>query len=245
MISNGELYIKILTYIKQCAETTDRLPNEVDMATMFQVSRVKLRDILAVLKNNGYIMRKKGAGTCINKYILAETARLDVDVFFEELISASGFAPFTKVHTIKAMHHLPHEMRTRLEVAEGDTVYKIEKTIFADGNPAIFITDYLPYKYYNKDEIDINLLAQSTFWFVQNYCDELVDNLIVHIEAIGAQGKTAAELNLPEGSPILHLSSVSYNQSLSPIVYSTECYNTKLLPLSFQKRIILSKLQRD
>lgn len=244
-MSNKEtLYMELLTYIRTCAELGDRLPPEDELAKLFDVSRGKLRDSLAALQNNGYIIRKKGAGTRINKYVLAERARLDIDVYFEELIASSGFKPSTLVRSITALHQVPDDIRNRLEITDKGTVYKIEKTIFADGVPAIFLTDYVPFKYYNRDEIDVALLAKSTFWFVQNYCDELLDNLIVHIAAINAEGRVASELDLPEGSAILQLSSICYNQSLSPIMYSVECYNTALLPLSFQKQIILSKLNQ-
>ena len=236
--------MELLEYIRACAEQGDRLPPEETLAKLFGISRVKLRDSLAALQSNGYIIRKKGSGTRINKYILAERARLDIDVYFEELVASSGFKPSTLVRNITALHQVPDGVRSRLEMSDKGTVYKIEKTIFADGVPAIFLTDYVPYKYYNRDEIDVALLAKSTFWFVQNYCDELLDNLIVHIAAINAEGRLAKELALPEGSAILQLSSICYNQSLAPIMYSVECYNTALLPLSFQKRIILSKLNQ-
>lgn len=245
MPNNETFYMKLLEYIRTCAEHGDRLPPEESLAKLFGVSRVKLRDSLAALQNDGYIIRKKGAGTLINKYILAERARLDIDVYFEELIESTGQKPSTLVRNITALHQVPDNIRARLEVPDKGIVYKIEKTIFADGCPAIFLTDYVPYKYYNRDEIDVALLAKSTFWFVQNYCDELLDNLIVHIAAINAEGRAAEELALPEGSAILQLSSICYNKSLSPIMYSVECYNTAMLPLSFQKRIILSKLERD
>ncbi|MFI3312267.1 MAG: GntR family transcriptional regulator [Eubacteriales bacterium] len=241
MKHKSSLYMELLDFIRIQSKESDRLPTEEEMAKHFGVSRVKLRDALAALQNNGYIMRKKGAGTRINPYILKETARLDIDVFFEELITDSGFTPSTFVHKIKALRSLPAHIQKRLEVKEGQLIYQIEKTIYADGVPAIFLVDYLPSKYYNHDEIDLNLLARSTFLFVENHCEQLVDNLIVHIHAIAAQDNVAETLNLESGAPVLLLSSVSYNQSLKPIMYSQEYYNTELLPLSFQKRIILSK----
>lgn len=245
MKENAALYIELLDYIRHCAKEGDRLPPEEELAKQLGISRVKLRDVLAALQNNGYIMRKKGAGTRINKYILEETARLDTDVFFEELIADSGFQPRTLIRKIKALQEVPDHIRQKLEVSLSEPIYQIDKTIFADDKPAIFLTDYLPYKYYNQKEIDLNLLAKSTFWFVENYCDQLVDNLIVRIEAIDAPVPIATALALPEGSAILKLSSVSYNQDLSPLIYSVECYNTALLPLSFQKRIILSKSRKS
>ena len=118
-----------------------------------------------------------------------------------------------------------------------------EKTAFADDIPAIFTIDYIPAKYYDESDLDIRLIAQCTFFFVQRYCDELLDNLIVHAEAIAAGHTIADRLQLPEGAPVLKLSSICYSQKLKPIMSSVEYYNTNMLPLSFLKRISRTKQQ--
>lgn len=74
---NHDTYFYLLKLIGEYAKTTDRLPPEETLAQQLGISRVKLRDILSVLQSNGYISRKRGIGTLINKHMLQEHARLD------------------------------------------------------------------------------------------------------------------------------------------------------------------------
>ena len=86
--------------------------------------------MLATLQANGYISRKKGIGTLINKNMLAETARLDMDTVYEEMISESGHVPSMLVQKIKLVSDFPVEIRDRLELAEEEKAYLIEKNCF-------------------------------------------------------------------------------------------------------------------
>lgn len=241
MVQNTDIYISLLNLIREYAKTNDRLPPEDILAAQLGVSRVKLRDVLAELQSNGYISRKKGVGTLINKYMLCETARLDTNVFLEELIADSGRRPTTLLQKVKQLPFLPEPARTKLGAAPDEEAYLVEKTVFADEIPMIFVSDYIPSKYFNDKDIDIRLLASSTFSFVDNCSDEQLDNLIVHLEAVSADAHVAAYLKLPQGTPLLRLTSVCYSQRLIPIVYSIEHYNSSLIPLAFQKRVIRSK----
>lgn len=238
---NHDTYPRLLALIREYARTTDRLPPEDVLAQKMGISRVKLRDMLATMQANGFISRKKGIGTLINKNMLAETARLDMDTVYEEMISESGYEPSMLVQRIKLISDYPQEIREKLELAGDEKAYLIEKTAFADDIPAIFTIDYIPARYYNEEELDIRMIAQCTFFFVQKYCDELLDNLIVHAEAIAADTLIADRLHLPLGAPVLKLNSVCYSQKLKPIMYSVEYYNTNMLPLSFLKRISRTK----
>ena len=238
---NHDTYPRLLALIREYARTTDRLPPEDVLAQKMGISRVKLRDMLATMQANGFISRKKGIGTLINKNMLAETARLDMDTVYEEMISESGYEPSMLVQRIKLISDYPQEIREKLELTGDEKAYLIEKTAFANDIPAIFTIDYIPARYYNEEELDIRMIAQCTFFFVQKYCDELLDNLIVHAEAIAADTLIADRLHLPLGAPVLKLNSVCYSQKLKPIMYSVEYYNTNMLPLSFLKRISRTK----
>lgn len=124
---NTDSYPRLFKLIRECAQTTDRLPPEDVLAQQLGISRVKLRDMLATLQANGYISRKKGIGTLINKHMLAETARLDMDTVYEEMISESGHIPSMLVQKIKLVSDIPQEIRDRLQLAPEDTAYLIEK----------------------------------------------------------------------------------------------------------------------
>ena len=57
---NTDSYPRLFKLIRECAQTTDRLPPEDVLAQQLGISRVKLRDMLATLQANGYISPQKG-----------------------------------------------------------------------------------------------------------------------------------------------------------------------------------------
>ena len=73
-----ETYLKLLHLIRTFAaeSDSDRLPSEENMAAQLGVSRVKVRDELSKLEAAGYVTRKRGVGTLVNRYVLQEAARL-------------------------------------------------------------------------------------------------------------------------------------------------------------------------
>ena len=241
---NHDTYFYLLKLIGEYAKTTDRLPPEETLAQQLGISRVKLRDILSVLQSNGYISRKRGIGTLINKHMLQEHARLDTDMVYDEMIAGTGHVHSANLHKIRQIDALPGEIRTKLELPPDETAWQIEKTTFVDGKPAIFSVDYIPSKYFHEADLDIALITQCNFFFVQQQCDDLMDSLILHIAAIAADEVICQRLALPQGNPVLQVCSVCYSQKLAPLMYSLEYYNTDLIPLSCLKRLYRTKLQQ-
>lgn len=232
-----DIYSKLLDVIRAYAATSDRLPPEEVLATDMGISRVKLRDVLAALETNGYINRKKGVGTIINRHLLEEPARLDVDSIYEEVITKSGFKARTLIRKLQLFESTPEYIAGKLMVSPDEPIHLIEKVVFADDKPAIFLQDYVPPKYYNQNNIDMRLLASSTFCFIQEYCSEILENIVVHLDACEVDDVLAGELNLREGSPILRLDAVCYSLKNTPLAYSIEYHNTKLLPYCIHKRL--------
>jgi GntR family transcriptional regulator len=232
-----DIYNQLLDFIRLWNEKSDKLPPEDELAADLGISRVKLRDILAVLEAHGYINRKKGVGTIINRCLLKEPARLDIDAIYEETVTASGFQAHTLVRRLQYLSNTPASVSEQLNILPDAPTYFVEKVVFADEIPAIILQDYILPKYYNQNNIDMRILAKSTFSFVQNYSKDVLESLVVHVDAISAEGHVAKELQLSEGSPLLCLTSTGYSFHSVPILCSIEYHNTKILPYSFYKRL--------
>ena len=54
----------------------DRLPRESVLSEKLGISRTQLRDILASLDREGFITRRHGVGTIINRHVLGAQARI-------------------------------------------------------------------------------------------------------------------------------------------------------------------------
>ncbi|MDE7221584.1 MAG: GntR family transcriptional regulator [Oscillospiraceae bacterium] len=232
-----DIYNRLLKIIRSHNQPLDRLPPEETLAAELGISRVKLRDILAVLEARGYINRKKGIGTIVNRCLLKETVRLDIDAVYEENIAEAGYRPRTLVKKLQYLPGTPEDIAGLLEIQPADATYLVEKVIFADEKPAIMLQDYVLPQYYNQANIDMRVLAKSTFRFVQDYSKDILESIVVHIDACGIQGEQAEEMQVQPGTPILRLDSVCYSFKSQPIMCSVEFHNTKILPYSLFKRL--------
>lgn len=239
LINSGgnDLYSRILFMIRTCSTSSERMPPEEILAAKLGISRVKLRDILAVLETQGYVNRKKGVGTLINRCALNETVRLDIDVIYEEIVAQAGYQPKTLVRKLQHLKYTPEAVAKRLEITPEQSTWAVEKIVYANDVPAIYLNDFILPQYYNQSDIDMQLLAKSTFSFVQQYVQKKLESIVVHVDARIADQNVAQALQLNEGSPILRLESMCYDFYSHPVLCSIEYHNTKILPYSFFKRM--------
>ena len=241
-----ETYIRLLEWIRAYAKehAGNRLPSEAELAAQFGVSRVKMRDVLSRLEGAGYIIRKRGAGTLINRYVLDEPARLDIDSVYMDIVANCGFQPRSTLYQLRKLSDPPPEVARKLALEPGESTYQIEIVIYADGRPVILVVDYIPARYYERTNSSLSLVDMNIFLFLQGMCDDLLETLIVHMDTCAAEGRLAEIMTVDEGFPLLKLDSVCYTQASDPVLYSVEHYNTKLIPFSFQKRVLSAKFKR-
>ena len=66
---------------------SERLPRESALAVTLGISRTQLRDVLASLEREGFITRRHGVGTIINRHVLDVQTRMDIEVEFLDIIT--------------------------------------------------------------------------------------------------------------------------------------------------------------
>ena len=115
----------------------ERLPRESVLAEKLGISRTQLRDILASLEREGFITRRHGVGTIINRHVLDVQTRMDIEEEFLDMIRQSGFAP--AVAYVRVTEGIADEaIASRLRIEEGTPVIRVSRLCTADGRPAIY-----------------------------------------------------------------------------------------------------------
>jgi len=238
-----ETYIRLLNYIREFAKenNTDRLPSEDNLAEQLGVSRIKIRDVLSQLQAVGYISRRRGIGTMINRYVLEENARLDIDGIYTEMIQQCGYRARSVLTSFRLIRQPNPDIAEHLNLTAGAEVYEFCSTAFADDAAVIFTVNYIPAAMYESGSADLSLMEKNIFFFLQGLCDNMPENLMVHVAVCTADKALGKALGVCEGFPLMNLKSVCYTQASDPILYSTEYFNTKIIPFSFQKRILIGK----
>ena len=175
----------------------DRLPRESVLAEKLGISRTQLRDILASLEREGFITRRHGVGTIINRHVLDATARMDIEVEFLDMIRQSGY---------------------RAEVA---FVRVSEGT--ADGRPAIYCEDVVD-KSLVRGNYTIQDLKLPIFHFLQRFCGIYPYLDLTDLKPITADATLAETLQISVGAPVLYMDEVDFDIDGKPVFCSQEYF---------------------
>ena len=146
----------------------DRLPRESVLSEKLGISRTQLRDILASLDREGFITRRHGVGTIINRHVLGAQARMDIEVEFMDMIRQSGHMP--GVAFVRAADSTADEKAAgQLGIPVGTPVLRVSRLCTADGHPAIYCEDLVEKAKLQRPYTEAEL-RQPIFDFLQNVC---------------------------------------------------------------------------
>ena len=104
----------------------ERLPRESVLAEKLGISRTQLRDVLASLEREGFITRRHGVGTIINRHVLNAHTRMDIEVEFLDMIRQSGHqaaVAFVRAEDALADAHVSRQ----LQIPEGTPVVQVSR----------------------------------------------------------------------------------------------------------------------
>ena len=145
-----------------------RLPRESVLAEKLGISRTQLRDILASLEREGFITRRHGVGTIINRHVLNAQTRMDIEVEFLDMIRQNGHeaaVAYVRVSDGTADKRIAQQ----LQIPEGTPIIRVARLCTADGRPAIYCEDVVE-KALARGNYTIKDFKLPIFHFLQRFC---------------------------------------------------------------------------
>lgn len=197
----------------QNEEFKENIPSERELAELYAVSRMTVRQALQKLRNEGLIYNERGVGTFVNNRKIDVHTR-NLNGFTEEMISL-GLKPSSRVLSFR--RELAGEsVMQDLALGAGAEVFYLERLRIADDEPMAFEKTYLPaYLFPKLDEFDLtkNSLYQV---LVENY-DLQMHHAEEMLEAAAATKRVAEQLGVRTGAPVLVVHRVVFSESNQPI----------------------------
>lgn len=214
----------------------ERLPRETVLAESLSISRTQLRDVLAALETEGFVTRRQGIGTVINRHVLQAKNRMDIETEFLDIIRQNGHEP--SVAFLEVSEDIAdEESASRLRMEAGAPILCIRRLCSADGKPAIYSEDILDQRLlkwaYQKDAFQ-----GSVFEFLEQFCDLEPYMDLSEIHPVLTDAKLSELLKLPAGTPLLHIREVDYDIDGDPVFYSRQYF----VDTYFQHTILRKKL---
>lgn len=200
----------------------DRLPRETELAELLGISRTQLRDTLSELEREGYITRRHGVGTVINRHVLRVRNRMDIEMEFCDIVRNCGYKP--EIRLVWA-GEIAADARVaeKLKIDEGAPVLCKCSVCTADGMPAICWTDVvdkaLVKRPYTKEDLDAVI-----FDFLRDFCNVNAYMDLTELHAVVADEELAKTLGVAQGTPLLNMEEVDFDIEGNPIMYSDQYF---------------------
>jgi len=199
------------------------LPAENVLAESLAISRTQLRDSLSQLEREGFITRRHGVGTVINRHVLNVKVRADIELEFLGMIENSGYQAeerFLRVERLAA----DAKIAGIFGLEEGEAIMMVSRLALADGKPTIYCEDYFPCKLIRMEDYPARALEEPIFTFLKEYCGVDVYLDLTDIHPVLADADLAERLNVEVGSPLLFMDEQDYDINGAAVLYSRQYY---------------------
>ena len=204
----------------------EKLPRETLLSEELGISRTQLRDVLAELEREGFITRRHGVGTMINRHVLQVNNRMDIETEFLDIIRHNGYTPDVS-HVNLTENQADEYIAQKLHIPEGTEVVSVCKICTADGKPAIYCEDVLE-KRFVTGKFTLEDLKTPIFCFLRKFCDIDTYMDLTEIHAVSADDKVSEALNIPVGTPLLNMEEVDFDIDGNAIFYSSQYFVDEL-----------------
>jgi len=181
----------------------EHLPNEIDLARAFTLSRPTMRQALDELVRDGLITRRRGIGTVVTPQQFRRGAQLTS--IYDDLVAA-GRTPSTSVLSV-GLDEGPHDVAATFGGGAGRLV-ALERLRSADGKPLVLMRNWLPMRY--AFLLDADLSATSLYQLMREHGD-VPASARKSISACAATQRPAELLGVRRGSPLLRVRHVGFD----------------------------------
>jgi len=208
---------EILSYIKENDLWGLQLPAETEIAKMMGVSRNTIREAIRLLEHEGVLYSRHGVGTFVVK--IQRALRTDISQFTSatSIIKDHGYKPGTRqviIQTIAASESIA----AILEIEKDEPVVYLERVRTANGEPVVFVRDYLKAKY--MDASHPNTSFESLLGYLSDRYSIEITTVNCNIKAKISDDYIEEKLELTQRTPLLVLEQVHYSLEGEAIFYS-------------------------
>ena len=209
-----------------------QLPNEEQLCVRYNVSRVTIREAVRGLIEDGYVVRRQGAGTFVTRRPQLRNS-LDRNFSYTAYLESSGARAGRQILSIRAM---PADADTAqgLGLDDGVLVIQLRRVRTADRHPAVYSVDYLPGDLADM-QTDRDLLGGSLYRLLT-----LRRHAVDHGESVLspaiADKELARHLAVAPGALLQHIKQVDYDADGRPVMLSHEWHVPSVMELHVYRR---------
>jgi GntR family transcriptional regulator len=181
-----------------------KLPAESELTLRFGVSRVTVRQAIAQLLAEGYVVSKQGKGTFVSRHKLLHDLK-PMRGFYDALV-AQGVEPKTKLLEFGPAA-MPAPLRQAFGDAEGDC-FRLRRLYLVDDEPFALVESYLPPQASGLTWEQVN--RNPIYVLLERLLSMSVQNAEIRIRACQAGAAIGQVLGLPARAALLVMERESF-----------------------------------
>jgi GntR family transcriptional regulator len=192
----------------------ERIPSEDELAAIFNVSRMTVRQAILKLVNEGKLYRRQGYGTFVAEpKIERKVARLTSATLD---IREAGLEPGSIILE-KKVFKPAEEVRRILKLNNEDDVIEIIRLRLADGEPIAIGQAILPVRLFPQlASAELESVLSLTQFLEEEYGCKIA-YAEQKIQAVSADSYQSKLLKIKKGSSLLYLNRIFYSKAHAPI----------------------------
>jgi GntR family transcriptional regulator len=190
-----------------------RMPSESELQTMFEVSRITIRQALNDLQKEGLIFKVHGKGSFVSQ----PKAFQNVTSLqgFAEAMSRSGHEIINRVLQFRFIP-APADVAARLALPVKAVVTEIQRVRLLNRSPVSYEVTYLPEALGHQLE-RADLVTRDIFLILENDCAMPLGSADLAIDAVAAKPGIARALGIEKGAPLLRIERLTHDAEGQPI----------------------------
>ncbi|MGL4607069.1 MAG: GntR family transcriptional regulator [Eubacteriaceae bacterium] len=197
------------------------IPTEMEISEAFGVSRPTVRQAINALVVEGLLYRLKSKGTFVNRPKIHQNFLMNIESFNEEM-KKKGLIPSTTVLDFSE-EIADKSTALALQIPENSKILILERCRKADDVSIVHVTTYMPWEKC-KSLLSQDFSIESLYHLLENTLGYKIQYATRQLEAIIASPVIAKTLDVPKGSPIQYIETLTYLNDDSPIEYSKAYY---------------------
>lgn len=205
------------------------IPSEMELASLYNVSRPTVRQAVQILVNDGYLEKRRRRGTVVCHPKVRQSFSLGIRSYEDEANTAGAKVETTVLVFRRTKAN--EEVASRLAVSVHDEVFRLVRIRYVDGEPNVFSESYIACSRY--PEIETVDFRENRLYDVLASTGKPVVNAEYSLEGARADSATAAVLDIEAGEPLLVLHTLGRNERGEAAEYSISTYRGERTTFSF------------
>ncbi|WP_062110675.1 GntR family transcriptional regulator [Bacillus niameyensis] len=207
------LYYQLMDMIVEKIESGelkehDKLPSERELCEMHNVSRTTVRQTMLELEKENYIYKQHGKGTFVSPKVINQS--LVKFYSFTEEMEKINKTPSTKVLAFENIK-CDSKIAKKMTLLEGESLYKITRLRFADDEPMMYETSYLPKKRF-PDLTASKLEKTPMYTLFRDLYQVRITRANERFRAVPTSRMEADLLHIHKDEPSLLIERITYEQ---------------------------------